>query len=77
MKSCFEEFINAGQYFFFGNHSQRSEVLMNFKAADGLYSKKKYIFRWESMLISICDCLFCVLVSFGEMFIKRPQIQSC
>ena len=40
-------FINAERYIFFGSQNQRSGVLKNFQAAEGLDSKRNYIFRWK------------------------------
>ena len=76
LRGAFYVFINARRFFYSEVKNQGSEVLKNFQAAEGLYGKRNYIFRWEFMLISICGWLsLCVLVSLGEMFIKHAQIQ--
>ena len=70
--------IIARRYLFFGNQNKGSGVLKNFQAAKGLYGKRSYIFGWEFMLISdlwLTFSLCSILVSWGEMFIKRSQIQ--
>ena len=62
--------MNAGRYFF--GQEPNKQSFKNFQAAEELDGKKKTIFWWEFIVISICDWLFlCVLISFEEMFIKR------
>ena len=43
-------FINAGQYFFFVSQNPKSGVLKDFQAAEGLNSKRNYIFQWEFVI---------------------------
>ena len=51
--------------------TEEAEFLRIFKQLRDLNGKRIYIFRWEFMLISICDLpLLCVFVSLGEMIIK-------
>ena len=71
-------FINVGRCFFFGSQNRRSGVLKNFQAAEGVYDKIIYIFRWELMLISILiDFIFVfslVLEKYLQNVLKLSRI---
>ena len=40
---------------------------------EGLIGKRNYIFRWEFMLISICDCLFLCVPCSWYLYVKQNK----